>query len=101
MSEKLALGGGRFQGGPAQALAALSVSTQFDWRLADYDLQGSLAHAQALRAAGLLTEPEYADLSAALRRLRAENCGRDAPATTRLPPWYGCTCATPPPTCKG
>lgn len=72
MSEKLALWGGRFQGGPAQALAALSVSTQFDWRLADYDLQGSLAHAQALRAAGLLTEPEYADLSAALRRLRAD-----------------------------
>lgn len=72
MSEKLALWGGRFQGGPAQALAALSVSTQFDWRLADYDLQGSLAHAQALRAAGLLTESEYADLSAALRRLRAD-----------------------------
>ena len=61
MSEKLALWGGRFQGGPAQALAALSVSTQFDWRLADYDLQGSLAHAQALRAAGLLTESEYTD----------------------------------------
>lgn len=72
MSEKLALWGGRFQGGPAQALAALSVSTQFDWRLADYDLQGSLAHAQALRAAGLLTESEYADLSDALRRLRAD-----------------------------
>lgn len=72
MSEKLALWGGRFQGGPAQALAALSVSTQFDWRLADYDLQGSLAHAQALRAAGLLTESEYSDLSTALRRLRAD-----------------------------
>lgn len=72
MSEKLALWGGRFQGGPAQALAALSVSTQFDWRLADYDLQGSLAHAQALRAAGLLTESEYADLSDALRRLRSD-----------------------------
>lgn len=72
MSEKVALWGGRFQGGPADALAALSVSTQFDWRLADYDLKGSLAHAKALRAAGLLTETEYADLSAALKRLRED-----------------------------
>ena len=29
-----ALWGGRFAGGPADALAALSKSTHFDWRLA-------------------------------------------------------------------
>lgn len=28
----MALWGGRFSGGPSEALAALSVSTQFDWR---------------------------------------------------------------------
>ena len=28
------LWGGRFDGGPADALAALSKSTHFDWRLA-------------------------------------------------------------------
>ncbi|MEP7160945.1 MAG: argininosuccinate lyase [Dermatophilaceae bacterium] len=50
----LALWGGRFAGGPADALAALSKSTQFDWRLAPYDLAGSRAHARVLHQAGLL-----------------------------------------------
>jgi argininosuccinate lyase len=52
------LWGGRFAGGPAQAMFALSKSTQFDWRLASYDLAGSRAHARALHRAGLLTETE-------------------------------------------
>ena len=39
--ESAALWGGRFAGGPADALAALSKSTQFDWRLAPYDIAGS------------------------------------------------------------
>ncbi|HLT60408.1 MAG TPA: argininosuccinate lyase [Microlunatus sp.] len=63
------LWGGRFSGGAAEAMFALSRSTQFDWRLARYDLAGSRAHAQALRAAGLLTEQEHSDLLAALNRL--------------------------------
>lgn len=41
----MALWGGRFSGGPSEALAALSVSTQFDWRLARHDIAGSSAHA--------------------------------------------------------
>ena len=49
----VSLWGGRFTGGPADALAALSVSTHFDWRLARYDIAGSRAHARALAAAGL------------------------------------------------
>jgi argininosuccinate lyase len=32
------LWGGRFDGGPADALARLSLSVHFDWRLARYDL---------------------------------------------------------------
>ncbi len=52
------LWGGRFSGGPADALSALSKSTHFDWRLAPYDLAGSRAHARALAAAGLLTADE-------------------------------------------
>ena len=46
--EKASLWGGRFGSGPAAALAALSVSTHFDWRLAQYDLRGSKAHANVL-----------------------------------------------------
>ena len=40
------LWGGRFEGGPADTLTRLSVSVQFDWRLAPYDLRGSAAHAR-------------------------------------------------------
>ena len=43
------LWGGRFAGGPAEAMFALSRSTQFDWRLAGVDLAGSRAHALALQ----------------------------------------------------
>src|ERR1017187_3331345 len=40
------LWGGRFESGPAEALARLSVSVQFDWRLAPYDPLASPAHAR-------------------------------------------------------
>ncbi|MGW2854150.1 argininosuccinate lyase, partial [Streptomyces sp. NPDC001215] len=39
------LWGGRFADGPAEALAKLSASVHFDWRLAPYDIAGSRAHA--------------------------------------------------------
>jgi len=48
------LWGGRFGSSPAEALARLSVSVQFDWRLAAYDLAASRAHARVLAGAGLL-----------------------------------------------
>ena len=69
MSEQVSLWGGRFSGGPSQALAALSVSTHFDWRLALYDLAGSRAHARALAGAGLLDSEELSQMLAALGRL--------------------------------
>ncbi|NYJ01506.1 argininosuccinate lyase [Nocardioides thalensis] len=56
------LWGGRFAGGPSPELEALSRSTHFDWRLALYDIAGSHAHAKALRAAGLLSDAEEAEL---------------------------------------
>src|SRR5579862_9993387 len=60
------LWGGRFAGGPAEALARLSVSVQFDWRLARYDLRASRAHARVLHRAGLLDDRELAGMLAAL-----------------------------------
>ncbi|QQM68073.1 argininosuccinate lyase [Actinomyces weissii] len=65
----ISLWGGRFSGGPAQALEALSVSTHFDWRLARYDITGSRAHARALARAGLLDATQLAGMLAALDRL--------------------------------
>ena len=68
----VALWGGRFASGPADAMAALSVSTQFDWRLARYDIAGSRAHARVLRHAGLLTDDELGRMLSALDALDAD-----------------------------
>src|SRR5450756_453132 len=69
---RLSLWGGRFAGGPADALAALSKSTHFDWRLARHDVAGSIAHAHALHNAGLLDDAEVAAMEAALTQLGAD-----------------------------
>jgi argininosuccinate lyase len=63
------LWGGRFESGPADALARLSVSVQFDWRLARYDLLASGAHARVLHRAGLLDDNEVSRLLAAIDEL--------------------------------
>ncbi|MFV0406035.1 MAG: argininosuccinate lyase [Propioniciclava sp.] len=77
------LWGGRFEGGPTEAMFALSQSTQFDWRLAQADLAGSRAHAKALHQAGLLTEGELADLLAGIEALAAQvAAGSFAPSPT-------------------
>ena len=64
-----ALWGGRFASGPSPELEALSRSTHFDWRLTPYDLAGSRAHANALHAAGLLTDDDHESLLAGLQSL--------------------------------
>ncbi|HEU0257395.1 MAG TPA: argininosuccinate lyase [Microbacteriaceae bacterium] len=66
------LWGGRFARGPAPELAELSRSTQFDWRLAHYDLAGSRAHARALARAGYLHDDELQAMLAALESLEAD-----------------------------
>ena len=66
------LWGGRFADGPSDAMAALSLSTHFDWRLAPYDVQQTRAHAKVLHGAGLLTDAELGDVVAALDALAAE-----------------------------
>src|SRR5699024_1820637 len=66
------LWGGRFSDGPADALAALSKSTDFDWRLAKYDIAGSRAHARVLNRSGLLTDAELTDMIAALDHLERD-----------------------------
>jgi argininosuccinate lyase len=66
------LWGGRFAGGPSPELEALSRSTHFDWRLVPYDLAGSVAHANALHRAGLLTDADHATLLEGLGTLRDE-----------------------------
>ena len=64
-----ALWGGRFSGDTADAMAALSKSTHFDWRLAKYDLRGTAAHVKALNAAGYLNDDELGVIEKAIREL--------------------------------
>ncbi len=67
-----ALWGGRFESGPAAAMAALSRSTHFDWVLAPYDIRASKAHARVLHRAGLLDEQSLAAMLDGLDRLAAD-----------------------------
>ena len=67
-----ALWGGRFSGGPSEAMFALSVSTHFDWVLAPYDVLASKAHAKVLNRAGLLSDGDLTAMLAGLDQL-----GRD------------------------
>jgi argininosuccinate lyase len=63
------LWGGRFSGGPSDALSRLSMSVHFDWRLAPYDLLASKAHARVLHRAGLIDDTELQRLVVALDEL--------------------------------
>lgn len=67
-----ALWGGRFAGGPADAMAALSKSTHFDWLLAPFDIAASKAHARVLSRAGLLSEADLSTMLDGLERLDAD-----------------------------
>jgi argininosuccinate lyase len=68
-SDRVSLWGGRFSGGPSEALALLSASVHFDWRLAPYDIAGSRAHARVLHKAGLLSDDELTRMLAGLDTL--------------------------------
>jgi argininosuccinate lyase len=77
------LWGGRFEHAPSTAVARLSRSVHFDWRLAPYDLAASRAHARVLNKAGLLSDPELAALLDGLARLCTDvRSGEFAPIAT-------------------
>lgn len=75
------LWGGRFASGPADAMAALSKSTHFDWVLAPYDIRASQAHARVLHSAGLLSDADLQTMQDGLTRLADDvRSGEFAPA---------------------
>ncbi len=63
---------GRFSE-PVDALVKrFTASVGFDWRLAPFDIQGSLAHAQMLAEAGLLSPQDLAAIRDGLERIRED-----------------------------
>jgi argininosuccinate lyase len=63
---------GRFNQETAASMQRLSESVSFDWRLFRFDILGSIAHAKALRKAGLLTEDELSKIETGLLAIEKE-----------------------------
>jgi argininosuccinate lyase len=63
---------GRFQKQTARSLRDFSESISFDWRLYRHDIEGSIAHAYALEAAGILAPEERAAIEGGLMEIRSE-----------------------------
>lgn len=68
----MALWGGRFSQGAADATFALSRSVDFDWRLAPYDIRSSLSHLSILESSGLLSKSDAGAIRRALKELGGE-----------------------------
>ena len=62
---------GRFEGSPDAALFEFGASFRFDRRLFEDDVNGSLAWAEAIHAAGVLSAPEAAKIKTALEQILA------------------------------
>ena len=86
---------GRFAGARSAAFVALNSSLALDWRLWPEDIEGSAAHARALRRAGVLDAAELAAIEDGLdsgrrrdreRRLRAPRRRRRRPHGRRAAP---------------
>jgi len=64
------LWGGRFKGDSDADFARFNSSFAFDRRLIEADIEGSLAHAEALAGAGILSEGEARRIAWALNEIR-------------------------------
>jgi len=63
---------GRFSQQPSQLLQRYTESISYDWRLYKYDIEGSLAHAEALAVAGVLTKEELSLIKKGLLEIQEE-----------------------------
>ena len=64
--------GGRFAEGPAAVMEAINVSIGFDKRLAQQDIQGSIAHAEMLAAQGIIDQQSAEAIMQGLAKVKAE-----------------------------
>jgi len=64
--------GGRFATGPTAAVQQFTESVSFDWRLYRQDIAGSIAHAQGLAKAGLITNAEAGKIVRGLKAIQRE-----------------------------
>ena len=62
----MTLWGGRFDSAPADAMAALSRSVHFDWRLAPYEIEVNLIHLKNLVEQGVVSKENGKNIETAL-----------------------------------
>jgi argininosuccinate lyase len=67
--------GGRFSEPMDAFVEAFTASVNFDKRLAEVDIQGSLAHAQMLHRINLLNDEELANIEKGMQQIRQEIAG--------------------------
>jgi len=63
---------GRFRQAASDLLKTYSESVSYDWRLYRHDIRGSIAHARALKAAGILTAGEFRRIESGLRGIEKD-----------------------------
>ena len=66
------LWGGAFSAGALPLLEEFSNSIQFDWKLAEYDIQGSIAHVTMLGECGVLPNTDVETILTGLKTLRTK-----------------------------
>ena len=63
---------GRFDEPVTDLVKRFTASVTFDHRLAEFDIEGSIAHARMLHAAGIVPEGDLADIERGLGEIREE-----------------------------
>ena len=76
--------GGRFQEPTDAFVQAFTASVNFDRRLADVDIEGSLAHARMLQRIGVLDEDERLSIERGLAQISSEIARGDFPWSVEL-----------------
>lgn len=71
-SKSSAMWGGRFDAGPSAVMEAINASVDIDRRMAEQDIDGSLAHAQMLSETGVISSEDAAAIRAGLEQIREE-----------------------------
>jgi argininosuccinate lyase len=66
---------GRFTEPVSELVKRFTASVGFDYRLAEWDIAGSLAHARMLSAVGVLTREDLSDIERGMAAIRAEIAG--------------------------
>ena len=71
-NQKEKLWNGRFTEATDAFVESFTASVNFDHILADYDIEGSMAHARMLSKADIISAPDLATMLAGLSEIRQE-----------------------------